>query len=94
MTSLNRQDYASTNDNKNSKINFAKLDPQFLRASHFQLGDKSQMPPDQWATTYGITMLPNATHNQNKKVDNTFKSSFNINPDGNQNSFQTESRQK
>jgi hypothetical protein len=94
MLTINTQDFTNSQDNKNSKGNFSKLNPQFLRASHFQLGDKSQMPTDQWATTYGCTMIPNPINNQDKKLNNSFKSSLVINPDGNQYSFHTESRVK
>lgn len=94
MVSINRQDFSNNKNDKNNKYNFTKLDPQFLRASHFQLGDKSQNPPDQYATTYGSTMLPNQINNLDRKVNNSFNSSLGFNPDGNQNNFQTESRQK
>jgi hypothetical protein len=98
MTSINRQDYTDAKNRNNSKSNLnpnlAKIDPQIVRTSHFQLGDKSQMPPDQWATTYGLTMQPNPINTQNRNINSSFKSSLCINPDGNQTSFQTESRVK
>jgi len=104
MISINRQDYMDAKDRTNSNpltgtannfnSNFSKIDPQFLRVSHFELGDKSQMPPDQWATTYGQTMQPNPIKIDDRKLNNSFKSSLCINPDGNQTNFQTESRVK
>jgi hypothetical protein len=104
MISINRQDYIDAKNRTNSNSgrsagnkfnpNFSEIDPQFLRTSHFQLGDKSQMPPDQWATTYGQTMQPNPIKIDDRKSNNSFKSSICINPDGDQTNFQTESRIK
>ena len=70
-----------------------KINNALLRASHFQLGDKSQMPLDQYATTYSSTMIPRNINPTDKKENNNFKSSVIINGEGN-NNYLTETRAK
>jgi hypothetical protein len=91
MMSINKQDFTHRNYQGTSE---GKLDPQFLRASHFQLGDKSQNPTDQWATTYNSAMAPREVDKDRKKDNPSFKSSVVINPVGGDGIYQTETRSK
>lgn len=57
MTSVAKQDFIDPKlDGKTLDKN--KFDNKQLRQSHFTLGDKSQNPLEQYATTYGNTMIP------------------------------------
>jgi hypothetical protein len=92
MQSINHQDF--TNPTKGNHRFGAKLDNALLRASHFSLGDKSQAPPDQYATTYSQTMIPVQNPNPYLKKENiSFKSSVIINGDG-PSPYLTENRAK
>jgi len=95
MLSINRQDFSgSTKNGEKNLSDFNKIDSKFLRESHFQLGEKYQNPPDQYATTYGLTMLPNSSSVSNKRINPQFNPGSVIYPDQNKNNFHTESRVK
>lgn len=51
------------------------------------------MPANQYETTYGSTMNPKQAPNEQKRENNSFKSSIMINGEG-PGMFQTESRAK
>jgi hypothetical protein len=95
MLSINRQDFSgNTKNNENIVSDFNKIDSEFLRTSHFHLGDKSQNPPEQYATTYGLTMLPNSVGVSNKRINPAYNTGSVIYPDETKNNFHTESRVK
>lgn len=91
MTTISKQDFKDPiNDNLRSE---QKISNSMLRASHFSLGDKSQMPPDQYATTYSTTMMPKASSGTDRKENTSFRSSIKINEDAPTN-YLSESRSK
>lgn len=80
----------------NTSDDLYKINPRFLRASHFTLGDHSQEAVNQYGTTYSITMQPkDAIKTQASQVlsTNPFRSSANI-IGTDKNSYLTESRAK
>jgi hypothetical protein len=70
-----------------------KLDQNHLRGSHFSIGDKSQMPNNQYETTYERSMVLRALPDNNQKENFNFKNSIKISGDP-KTDFQTESRAK
>ena len=90
MTTIHKQDFPN---HKIDALEKNKINNATLRASHFKLGDHSQLPLEQYATTYSSTMVPKETKQENKKENFSFKSSLVMNGDGT-NSYITESKAK
>jgi len=94
--SVQKQDYADPKLQKFNNNNTAfKLDNKSIRASHFQLGDISQQPLDQYLTSYNASMQPKNTTSNNISENINFKNSKIINGDGSSSSnYTTENRAK
>lgn len=91
LMTVNHQDFTDPHLDNQAK-DLKGLDPKFLRASHWNLGDDSKESPNEhYATTYGLAMSPKQRE-QNKPVPNsTFKTSFSITGNG-PTCYDTESR--
>ena len=89
---MHAQDYTNPNL-QNAANSLHRLDPKYLRASHFSLGDKSQEPNNHYSTTYSLSMNPKDRLPVERPPNNNFKSSLVMNGDGT-GSYITESRAK
>ncbi len=89
MASMQKNDFADHSKHLVSN----KIDSKGLRVSHFQLGDKSQAPSDQYETTYGVTMVNRGTGKENSRMNKNWGSSVVINGDG-KNAYNTETQSK
>lgn len=92
MSTINHQDYKNPKFSKSVQP-VGKLDSFFLRASHFAIGDKSQNPLEQYATTYNTAMNPKFAGKVDKIENHNFKSSIILSED-NPNAYNTESSSK
>jgi hypothetical protein len=89
MISMQQKDFIDHSNNLAKK----PLDSKALRVSHFQLGDKSQAPLDQYETTYGNTMKHQTNGKENAVSNKNWVSNIIMNSET-KNSYNTETRSK
>jgi hypothetical protein len=90
LTTMHKQTYKDpkTTNNNNNNVNnnktFKKIDPNFLKESHWCLGTGiCENPNEHYATTYDLSMVPKQIKKELPIGSNsTFKSAFTINGTG------------
>ena len=67
---------------KNEANSLKRLDPQFLRESHWSLGNPQQQTPDHFTTTYSSSMKPKVPIPNPRAPNTSFSSTINLNGKG------------